>query len=244
MNKYKARKNESSDNKRDAEGPNTLHENVSSGRQAERNDQKGAQPRQREPEYKPKHGKKWPAVLLAGIAAVGAYDIGTHHQEVMKFLHVVETSISEGMQQAQQPPYKKVIAAQPAAVHYSQAPAAQHPAVVKEYVTRYVTRYVATPVQAQPQAQPQQMTAQEMQYKLQNRQLNLQARAQSMQYRLQQEQLRAQEHAQAQDLALQRQQQSMQYNIQQRYATIQQVQGTAYAAQNYVSAFNMLTGRY
>ncbi len=241
MNKYKARKNESSDNKRDAEGPNTLHENVSSGRQSERNDQRSAQPRQREPEYKPKHSKKWPAVLLAGIAAAGIYDAGMHHQEVKRFFHVVETSISEGMQQAQQPPYKKVIAAQPAAVHYSQAPAAQHPAVVKEYVTRYVTRYVATPVQAQPQ---QQMTAQEMEYKLQNRQLSLQARAQSMQYRLQQEQLRAQEQAQAQQLALQQQQQSMQYNIQQRYATIQQIQGTAYAAQNYVNAFNMLRGQY
>ena len=240
MNKYKARKDESSDNKRDAEGPNTLHENVSSDRQSERNDQRSAQPRQREPEYKPKHSKKWPAVLLAGIAAAGVYDAGMHHQEVKRFFHVVETSISEGMQQAQQPPYKKVVAAQPAAVHYIQA-TAQHPAVVKEYVTRYVTRYVATPVQAQPQ---QQMTAQEMEYKLQNRQLSLQARAQSMQYRLQQEQLRAQEQAQAQQLALQQQQQSMQYNIQQRYATIQQIQGTAYAAQNYVNAFNMLRGQY
>ena len=241
MNKYKARKNESSDNKRDAEGPNTLHENVSSGRQSERNDQRSAQPRQREPEYKPKHSKKWPAVLLAGIAAAGIYDAGMHHQEVKRFFHVVETSISEGMQQAQQPPYKKVIAAQPAAVHYSQAPAAQHPAVVKEYVTRYVTRYVATPVQAQPQ---QQMTAQEMQYKLQNRQLSLQARAQSMQYRLQQEQLRAQEQAQAQQLAVQQQQQAMQYQIQQRYAAMQQIQSTAYAAQGWASAINMFRVPY
>jgi L-rhamnose mutarotase len=240
MNKYKARKNESSDNKRDAEGPNTLHENVSSSRQSERNDQRSAQPRQREPEYKPKHGKKWPAVLLAGIAAAGVYDAGMHHQEVKRFFHVVETSISEGMQQAQQPPYKKVVASQPAAVHYSQAPVAQHPAVVKEYVIHYVTRYVATPVQAQSP----QMTAQEMEYKLQNRQLSLQARAQSMQYRLQQEQLRAQEQAQAQQLAVQQQQQAMQYQIQQRYAAIQQMQGTAYAVQNYANAYNMFIGRY
>ncbi len=240
MNKYKTRKEEASDDSRHAEGPNVLHENVSSDRQAENDDRRNAQHRQREPEYKPKHGKKWPAVLLAGIAAVGIYDAGIHHQEVKRFFHVVETSISEGMQQAQHPPYKKVAVEHPEAVHYSQASAAQHPAVVKEYVTRYVTRYVATPVQAQPQ----QMTVQEMQYKLQNRQLNLQQREQNAQYRLQEEQLRAQEQAQGQQLALQQQQQAMQYQIQQRYAAIQQMQGMAYAAQNYANAFNMFRGGY
>ncbi len=231
MNKFKAKKDE-------AEGPNVLREDVSS-RQTEKNTQRNAQPKQKEPEYKPKHGKKWPAVLLAGIAAAGIYDAGMHHQEVKRFFHVVETSISEGMKQAQQPPYKNVTAAHPAAVHYIHAtPAAHHPAVVKEYVTRYVTRYVATPVPSQSQ----QMTPQEMQYKLQNRQLTLQ-------YKLQEQQLQAQEQAQQmqvqeqqQQLQAQEQAQAMQYQIQQRYAAIQQMQGMAYAVQNYANAYN--TFRY
>lgn len=238
MNKYKARDDKTVDKREsgNAEGPNVLREDVSSNRQTEH---RSAQSKQKEPEYKPKHGKKWPAVLLAGIAAAGIYDAGIHHQEVKKFLHVVETSISEGMQQAQQPPYKKVAAEPHAAVHYGQLHAAQHPTVVKEYVTRYVTRYVARQV-----AQSPQMTPQQMEYNLQNRQL-------SLQYRLQEQQLQAQEQAQQlqvqeqrQQLALQQQQQVMQYQIQQRYAAIQQMQGMAYAVQNYANAYNMFRGRY
>lgn len=237
MNKFKARDDKTADRResRETEGPNVLHEDVSS-RQKE---QMSAQPKQREPEYKPKHGKKWPAVLLAGIAAVGMYDAGVHHQEVKRFFHVVETSISEGMRQAQQPPYKKIAAEPHAAVHYGQVQVAQHPAVVKEYITRYVTRYVAKQV-----AQPPQMTPQQMQYNLQNRQL-------SLQYRLQEQQLQAQERAQQlqvqeerQQLALQQQQQIMQYQIQQRYAAIQQMQGMAYAVQNYANAYNMFRYGY
>ena len=238
MNKFKAKKDE-------VEGPNVLREDISS-RQTEQNYQRSAQPKQKEPEYKPKHGKKWPAIFLAGIAAVGAYQIGTHGG-FEKTLNDVSTYVAKQTQQAQQPPYKKVAAKSPK-VHYSHAYVDHQEG--HTYATMPGTQYVARQI-----TQPQQMTPQEMQYKLQNRQLSLQyklqeqqlqaqVQAQQMQTQEQQQQLQAQEQAQAQQLALQQQQQAMQYQIQQRYAAIQQMQGMAYAAQNYANAYNLFRGGY
>ena len=96
MNKFKARKENSTDDRRedrDTDRPNELHKNTSNRRQDEQDEQRNAQPKQKEPEYKPKHGKKLPAILLAGVAAFGAYQIGTHggfektlHPELLCFI--------------------------------------------------------------------------------------------------------------------------------------------------------------
>ena len=135
MNKFKARKENSTDDRRedrDTDRPNELHKNTSNRRQDEQDEQRNAQPKQKEPEYKPKHGKKLPAILLAGVAAFGAYQIGTHGG-FEKTLHLVGTYL---VQQTTQPSYNKV-AAVPEIAHYTQAPAQRTVVEVIQTPNRY-----------------------------------------------------------------------------------------------------------
>jgi hypothetical protein len=203
MNKFKARKDNTTDDRRedrDNDGPNVLHKNASSRRQAEHDEQRSAQPKQKEPEYKPKHGKKWPAVLLTGAALLGAYQIGTHGG-FEKTLHLVGTYL---VQKTTQPSYNKVAAEHPEAAHYTQAPV-QHTVVE---VIRTPNRYAA----AQPSIQE---TALNMKDKLLETRLH-------MVYQLDQEKM-----AFAHKLLRDR------YALAQEEAAQQGVVNQSYAAENY-----------
>ena len=164
MNKFKARDDKTSDSRersRDTERPNVLHEDVSS-RQKE---QRSAQPKQEEPKYKPKHGKKWPAVLLAGVAVIGGYQIGTHGG-LKETIHDIGTYlVQKTTTQQAQPPYKNVAAKAPEAAAGMQ-------------VNRTPNRYTA----AQVPAQSLQETALNMRDKLLTTRLH-------MVYRLDQEKM-------------------------------------------------------
>lgn len=200
--------------------PNVLHEDVSS----QPSQGRAQHNKQGEQAYTPRH-KKWPVILAAGIIAAGGYFAGVNHQEATKAFHAVEIAVNQAPQKAQAP-------------QYAPAPV-KHVEVVTRYVTKYVPRYVIR--QVQPSSQ---QTAQQMQYNLQNRQLNLQQNAQSMQYNLQVQQLQSQAQVQSQQLALQQQQQQMQYRLQQEYAAQQGMQSMGYTAQNLANTYNMLRGRY
>lgn len=214
MNKFKPKREEP-----DKE-PNILHEDVSS-QPSQRRAQHSSQTEQK---YTPRH-KKWPVLLAAGVIAAGGYFAGVNHQEVTRAFHAVEIAVNQAPQKAQ-------------AHQYAPTPV-KHVEVVTRYVTKYVPRYVIRQAQPSPQ-----QTAQQMQYNLQNRQLNLQQNAQSMQYNLQEQQLQAQAQVQSQQLALQQQQQQMQYRIQQEYAAQQGMQSMGYTVQTFAHTFNMLRGRY
>ena len=237
MNKYKIKANQTDNSK----SPNILNESVSAKKTNDTAEKQAGAPgvraqeygedrnnfNMREPEYRPRRGKIWPAALAAGVIAVGAYYAGSHHS----FEHLVG-NVSHAEQQLQ----KKV-----------QQPPKQVE-VVNHYITRVVHVYTAVPAKT---VQSPQQSAQSMQYNLQNQQQNMQynlqeqqlaaqKRAQQMQYQYQIQQMHMQAQAQAQQMALQQQQQQMQYQIQQEQMAQQRIQNWSYAAQNLAGVYNYL----
>ena len=115
----------------------------------------------------------------------------------------------------------------------------RHVEVVNHYITRVDHVYTANPVPTAQQLQYKlQNQQQNMQYSLQEQQLAAQKQQQQMQYRFQLQQMQAQQQAQQQQLALQQQQQQMQYQIQQQQMAQQRILSLSYAAQNFGYAFN------